>query len=199
MCFTYILSGWEGSATDARVWADALAKGLSVPEGFYIVPIRADAGYPHCKELLVPFRGVWYHLQEWGAAGVGMCSIICLLDVLFLFCLNNPIAWRMQRNYLTFVMLRHTMLWSDFLECSSNASVFFNSLLIIPLPFRLAFQLPCVLSRILFKRVTMISDVTARARLAYPGLGSVLPGLGLHFPKPELWAENQVGLRSAWA
>ena len=67
MLFTYIISGWEGSATDARVWADALAKGFSVPEGFYYL---ADARYPHCKELLVPFCGTWYHLQEWGAAGV---------------------------------------------------------------------------------------------------------------------------------
>ena len=67
MLFTYILTGWEGSATDARVWADALAKGFSVPAGFYYL---ADAGFPHCPELLVPFRGVRYHLQEWGAAGV---------------------------------------------------------------------------------------------------------------------------------
>ena len=67
MLFTYMLTGWEGSATDARVWADALAKGFSVPQGFYYL---ADAGYPHCRELLVPFRGVRYHLQEWGAAGV---------------------------------------------------------------------------------------------------------------------------------
>ena len=67
MLFTYILMGWEGSATDAQVWADALAKGFSVPEGFYYF---VDAGYPHCKELLVPFHGVWYHLQEWGTAGV---------------------------------------------------------------------------------------------------------------------------------
>jgi hypothetical protein len=67
MLFTYILSGWEGSATDARVWADALARGFSVPEGFYYL---ADAGYPHCKELLVPFHGIQYYLQEWGAAGV---------------------------------------------------------------------------------------------------------------------------------
>jgi hypothetical protein len=67
MLFTYILSGWEGSATDARVWADALGRGFSVPEGFYYL---ADAGYPHCKELLVPFRKIRYHLQEWGAAGV---------------------------------------------------------------------------------------------------------------------------------
>jgi hypothetical protein len=67
MLFMYILTGWEGSATDAWVWADALAKGFSVPAEFYYL---ADAGYPHCPELLVPFHGVWYHLQEWGAAGV---------------------------------------------------------------------------------------------------------------------------------
>jgi hypothetical protein len=67
MFFTYILTGWEGSATDSRVWADALAKGFSAPEGFYYL---ADAGFPHCKELLIPFRGVQYHLQEWGAAGI---------------------------------------------------------------------------------------------------------------------------------
>ena len=67
MLFTYILTGWEGSATDARVWADTLAKGFSVPAGFYYL---ADVGYPHCPELLVPFRGVRYHLQEWGAVGV---------------------------------------------------------------------------------------------------------------------------------
>jgi hypothetical protein len=53
MLFIYILTGWEGSATDA------LVKGFSVSEGFYYL---ADAGYPHCKELLVPFHGVWYHL-----------------------------------------------------------------------------------------------------------------------------------------
>ena len=67
MLFTYILTGWEGSATDSWVWADALFRGFKVPNGFYYL---ADAGFPHCKELLIPFRGVRYHLQEWGAAGV---------------------------------------------------------------------------------------------------------------------------------
>jgi hypothetical protein len=52
MLFTYILTGWEGSATDSQVWADALAKGFSAPEGFYYL---ADAGFPHCKELLILF------------------------------------------------------------------------------------------------------------------------------------------------
>ena len=40
MVLTYILIGWEGSATDACVWTEALAKGFSVPAEFYYL---ADA------------------------------------------------------------------------------------------------------------------------------------------------------------
>ena len=80
MLFMYILAGWEGSVTDSRIWADALAKGSSstVPDGFYYL---VDAGFPHCKELLIPFCAVRYHLQEWGAAGVRY--VPCLLHLIF--------------------------------------------------------------------------------------------------------------------
>jgi len=78
MFFTYILTGWEGSATDSRVWADALAKGFSAPEGFYYL---ADAGFPHCEELLIPFRGVQYHLQEWDS--------VCVSSDIYIFSSNN--------------------------------------------------------------------------------------------------------------
>lgn len=67
LLFTYALTGWEGSAADARVYADAMQSDLKIPEGWYLL---ADAGFPHCKELLVPYRGVRYHLQEWGKANV---------------------------------------------------------------------------------------------------------------------------------
>ena len=79
MFFTYILTGWEGSATDSQVWAGALAKGFSAPEGFYYL---ADAGYPHCKELFIFFHSVQYHLQEWGAAGIWY--VFCLMYLIFL-------------------------------------------------------------------------------------------------------------------
>jgi hypothetical protein len=63
--FTYALTGWEGSSSDARVFEDAITTDLVVPFGFYLL---ADAGFPHCKELLIPYRGKRYHLQEWGRA-----------------------------------------------------------------------------------------------------------------------------------
>ena len=43
---------------------DACQKGLNVPAGKYFL---ADAGYPLCLELLIPFRNVCYHLAEWGS------------------------------------------------------------------------------------------------------------------------------------
>ena len=62
MHFCYILSGWEGSASDGGVFHDARVHDFQVPEGkFYL----ADAGYPLCDVLLVPFCGVRYHLREW--------------------------------------------------------------------------------------------------------------------------------------
>jgi DDE superfamily endonuclease len=65
--FLYVLTGWEGSATDARVYEDARAHDLHIPSGRYYL---ADAGFPQCPELLVPYRGVRYHLAEWGRASV---------------------------------------------------------------------------------------------------------------------------------
>jgi hypothetical protein len=67
LLFSYVLTGWEGSASDARVYESAISDDLIVPDGWYLL---ADAGFPHCKELLVPYRGVRYHLAEWGRANL---------------------------------------------------------------------------------------------------------------------------------
>ena len=64
MNFCYALTGWEGSATDGRVYEDACQRGFNVPAGKYFL---ADAGFPLCLELLIPFRSVRYHLAEWGS------------------------------------------------------------------------------------------------------------------------------------
>lgn len=63
--FTYVLAGWEETAHDALVLRDALERenGLRVSQGkFYLV----DAGYGAKPGFLPPFRGVRYHLNEWG-------------------------------------------------------------------------------------------------------------------------------------
>ncbi|XP_039141252.1 putative nuclease HARBI1 [Dioscorea cayenensis subsp. rotundata] len=64
--FTYVLAGWEGSAHDALVLRDALERpnGLSVPEGKYYL---VDAGYATRPGFLSPYRGVRYHLKEFGS------------------------------------------------------------------------------------------------------------------------------------
>lgn len=60
---TFISCGWEGSATDARVLSSAILKGFQVPNGkFYLV----DGGYANTQSFLAPYRGVRYHLKEWG-------------------------------------------------------------------------------------------------------------------------------------
>lgn len=61
MRFHYILAGWEGSAADGLIFADSQAKGFVIPTGWYYL---ADAGFASCPELLVPYRGVRYHLRE---------------------------------------------------------------------------------------------------------------------------------------
>ncbi|XP_025821786.1 protein ALP1-like [Panicum hallii] len=64
--FTFVTAGWEGTAHDASILRDALERpnGLRVPEGkFYLV----DAGYGAKPGFLPPYRGVRYHLNEWGS------------------------------------------------------------------------------------------------------------------------------------
>ncbi|KAM3371766.1 hypothetical protein ACQJBY_018929 [Aegilops geniculata] len=63
--FTYVLAGWEGSAHDALILADALERndGFVVPVGkFYLV----DAGYAVRPGFLPPYRATRYHLTEFG-------------------------------------------------------------------------------------------------------------------------------------
>ena len=61
---TFVSSGWEGSATDSRVLRSAMSKGFQVPPGkFYLV----DGGYANTPSFLAPYRGVRYHLKEFGS------------------------------------------------------------------------------------------------------------------------------------
>ena len=40
---------------------------FTIPWGYYYI---ADTGFALCDALLAPYRGVRYHLAEWGRAGV---------------------------------------------------------------------------------------------------------------------------------
>jgi hypothetical protein len=52
---------------DARVFEGARMVDLFIPEGKYYL---ANMGYPLSSKLLVPYRGVQYHLTECGHASV---------------------------------------------------------------------------------------------------------------------------------
>ena len=67
MKFLYIFSSWDGSASNSTMFYDARVTDLPVLHGKYYL---ADAGFPICDTLLIPYRGVHYHLVEWGCAQV---------------------------------------------------------------------------------------------------------------------------------
>jgi hypothetical protein len=60
--FVYVLSGWEGAAADAVVYHSAHHMDFHILDSKCYL---ADAGFPLCDQLLVPYRGVRYHLNKW--------------------------------------------------------------------------------------------------------------------------------------
>jgi hypothetical protein len=107
MRFTYILSGWEGSAADGHVFSDARQTNLTVPAGKYFL---ADAGFGGCDVLLVPYRGERYHLKEWGK--VSLRSVYMYYPNLILHAFTGQ---KIIKSYLIYDMHRLGMLLSGFL------------------------------------------------------------------------------------
>ena len=60
---TYHLVGWEGSVHESRMLQDARERGFALQPGKFIL---ADAGFKLQFDVLVPYRGVRYHLAEFG-------------------------------------------------------------------------------------------------------------------------------------
>lgn len=60
-----LFSQHAGSAADSTVLEDARRKGFATPSGLFDL---GDAGYGLTTEVLTPYRGVRYHLREWGQA-----------------------------------------------------------------------------------------------------------------------------------
>lgn len=63
LMFTYVLAGWEGSAGDGKVYADALTKGYRLSETLFDL---MDAGFALTTKCLTPYRSTRYHLKEFG-------------------------------------------------------------------------------------------------------------------------------------
>ncbi|XP_027109591.1 uncharacterized protein [Coffea arabica] len=66
MRFTYVLPGWEGTASDSRIIKNALTREdkLIIPNGKYYL---VDAGFMLRRGLLTPYRNVRYHLKEYSS------------------------------------------------------------------------------------------------------------------------------------
>ena len=96
--FLYILSGWEGSAADSRIFEYAAQKDLRLPRGYYFL---VDAGFPTCDMLLTPYRGVRYHLKEWSRGNQRQCP--CLFFRVFL----PDNIYRRPQNHEELFNLRH--------------------------------------------------------------------------------------------
>jgi len=80
--FVYSLTGWEGSANDSRIYEDVCVHDFHILHQKYYL---ADAGFPLCAELLVPYHGVCYHLAEWGCANTRyVFQLICFLTYIFI-------------------------------------------------------------------------------------------------------------------
>nr|KYP48369.1 Putative nuclease HARBI1 [Cajanus cajan] len=64
MKFTYVLGGWEGTASDSRILKDVLGREdpLIIPQGKYYL---GDAGFMLKGQIITPYRGVRYHLKEY--------------------------------------------------------------------------------------------------------------------------------------
>ena len=83
MKIVYVLSGWEGSASDSRIFEDARISDFRIPPDRYYL---GDAGYANSDAVLVPYRSVRYHLKEWGST-----DNRCVHILFYSFVLTCPI------------------------------------------------------------------------------------------------------------
>lgn len=107
--FVFAYTGWEGSATDSLVYENALQDGFKTLEGKYYL---ADARFPSCKELLIPYRAVRYHLAEWGRANT-RCILRSILQAKIHILIVGP---KTRKNFLIFATHLPEMLLNEYLE-----------------------------------------------------------------------------------
>jgi hypothetical protein len=116
MCFCYVLPRWEGSAADGRVYDNACWHSLAMPPGTYFL---ADARFPTCAGLIIPFKRERYHLKEWARTPerfVMSFSSYCTT------CWLLVKGHKMLMSFSIYDIQEHEMLSSRFLELSNDAS-----------------------------------------------------------------------------
>ena len=74
LLFTYAMTGWDGASADTTLWHRAHQNDLQMPLGKYLL---VDAGFGGSDTLLVPYRGVRYHLKEWHQANLWSVAVLC--------------------------------------------------------------------------------------------------------------------------
>jgi hypothetical protein len=102
MRFLYMLSGWQGSTADATMWSHSRNVDFRVPAGKVYL---ADAGFGICDHLLVPYRGVRYHLAEWGRANQRSVHSTTFVQLLIIISSGR----RTQKSCTIYAMLEHEM------------------------------------------------------------------------------------------
>jgi hypothetical protein len=117
MRFQYMMSGWDGCAADASMYNDARLSDLAIPEGKYYL---ADAGFGMCDSLLIPYRGVHYHLAEWGRASVRYVLLIFAMPKLTKYFSDQ----QTRKNCTIFDMLVHKTWLKGYLACSNVVLLF---------------------------------------------------------------------------
>jgi hypothetical protein len=95
--FCYISPGWKGSKANSELIKIGLQEELLLGEGKRML---ADGGFGQRDELLIPYRGVRYHLKEWAQAKKHNQKY-----VLYLF-LHYADFYR-SRNHMELFNLRH--------------------------------------------------------------------------------------------
>lgn len=96
MQFCSILPSWWGSAANGCVFDNAWWESLAILPGTYFL---ADAGFPTCDVLIIPYKGERYHLKEWG-------NVLQKYLFIYNFEITTDFVIR-PRNYKELYNLRH--------------------------------------------------------------------------------------------
>jgi hypothetical protein len=143
MRFTFVVTGWPGSAHDTHIWRDTLLKKYKdefphPPQGKYYL---VDSGYPNRKGYLAPYKGQRYHIPEFqnGSQTIGFKELFnhahsSLRNVIERSFGVSKMKWRILLNVPSYSMEKQTkiiiacMALHNFIRDSNLSDVHFDTL-----------------------------------------------------------------------